>query len=272
MARHCEQDFVNPALMALYDLGGSAMMSAIKDEIPKYIELTEEDMEPFVSRTSRKESRYRQVVGNITSHHNDTFYSYVVRSEKNILSLTDEGRQYVESLRSSVKEETVTDKLKEPEDKPVTVEYNKTEEAAEEKQPAISSIDAKMLLYAAEKGLGQRPTCDQKMKDTVLELCRYRCEVGKLIGEEHPAFTGSDGKPYMIGHHLIPMRARKQFFPKNLDRPSNIVCLCPSCHDKIHHADTETKRKIVELLYDSHIDTLNDEQIYISLDKLMKFY
>ena len=79
-------------------------------------------------------------------------------------------------------------------------------------------------------------------------------------------------KPYMEVHHFIPLKATSDFFPRNLDRPSNMICLCPTCHDIIHHGSRAEKEKILGILYNDVIDMLNGEEIYISFSTLMKYY
>lgn len=263
MAKHSENDFVIPALKALYYLGGKAPMSAIKDEIPKYIELSEEDKEPFVSRAMKKEARYRQVIGNITSHHNDLFFAYAKSYKEGPIyrfALTDEGTEYVKTL---IAQETP---LLEPEITHVVTAGTDIPEVA------ATEIDKRVMDYAESNGLAKRPAGDPKIRDAVLEICGHRCQYALFTGTDHATFVGKDGKPYVEAHHLIPIEARKDFFPKNLDRPSNIVCLCSVCHSIIHHGSADEKRKIMEVLYNHYKDQLNADGLYISFDKLMDKY
>ncbi len=268
--RHSENDFVIPALKALYHLGGVAPTSEIKKEIPKYIELTNEDLIPFESRRTRKEERYRQVVGNMISHHNNYFFRYVIRDKngnKSVpagsLVLTEEGKKYVQMLeKSQAPSTTIGDSV---EDK-VYVSQNDNE------KQVVQDVDNKIIKTAYKNGLEKRPAGDTRIREEILDICGRRCQYAMFIGEEHKTFIGRDGKPYVIAHHLIPMSARKDFFPRNLDRPSNIVCLCPMCHDQVHRGSKEEKAKILKVIYDHYIETLNDEQIYISFDELMNKY
>lgn len=262
MAKHSEKDFIIPALKVLFNKG-AATTSEIKDEIHKYIELNDEDLAAFDSRKTRKESAYRQVIGNLISHRNKGFFSYVSINDgtgtapKGSFSLNELGKEYVSMI---IEEDSrVIDEKND-----VSIDTGHSVD--------LSGIDTKYIDYVMENGFEKRQNTDSNMKDTVLEMCGRLCEYARLIGEMHKTFKGTDGKPYMVAHHLIPLSARKDFFPRNLDRPSNIVCLCPTCHDRVHYGNEEERKKILKALYDNHIDSLNDEQIYISFDELYTKY
>ena len=77
---------------------------------------------------------------------------------------------------------------------------------------------------------------------------------------------------YTEAHHLIPMCASKDFFPRNLDRPSNIITLCPNCHTLLHHGSEDEKKRILRILYDKYIPGLNRDEIYISFEDLYNKY
>ena len=57
------------------------------------------------------------------------------------------------------------------------------------------------------------------------------------IGENHATFESIHGTQYLEAHHLIPMKAQKDFLSENinLDRLENIVALCPNCHKAVHY-------------------------------------
>lgn len=263
MSRHSEKDYIIPALKVIYDKG-AATTSEIKDEIHKYIELNDEDLAAFDSRKTRKESAYRQVIGNLISHRNRAFFSYIYINDgtgaapKGSFSLNELGKDFI-------KKKIEKDEL-----------ANETEEKGisnnDEREAAFTGIDIRYMDYVIENGFDKRQNTDGYMKDTVLEMCGRICEYARLLGQKHKTFNGKDGKPYMVAHHLIPLSARKDFFPRNLDRPSNLVCLCPTCHDCVHYGKEDERKKILKVLYDNHIDSLNDEQIYISFDELCRKY
>ena len=106
----------------------------------------------------------------------------------------------------------------------------------------------------------------------ILEINNYTCQFEIITGKSHKSFNSKEGNQYVEAHHLIPMKASKDFFPRNLDRPSNIVCLCPTCHAKLHHGDLNERKKLLKLLYDKYIMQLNEEEIYIGFEELFNKY
>lgn len=263
MAKHTENDFVIPALNVLYDLG-SATTSEIKEAIPKYIELNNEDLMYFESRRTRKEFAYRQVVGNIISHHNNLFFKYAIKNEAGSgkpagsFSLNDDGIAYISSLRrNEMSEVAIIEKI--------------PDNRNDDKQK-ISGIDTKYMDYIVNNGFGKRPPTNSSITKTIIEFSNGECLYAKLIGEKHFSFKQDNGKNYVEAHHLIPLSARRDFFPRNLDRPSNIVCLCPTCHDILHHGTQSDKERILRVLYDHCIEALNEDQIYITFEQLLSYY
>lgn len=81
-----------------------------------------------------------------------------------------------------------------------------------------------------------------RKKEESLEAKRrsnWQCE----LNSNHITFiSNANKKPYMEAHHLIPMSAQ-DYFDYTLDFADNIVCLCPNCHRKIHHATDEEKKR-----------------------------
>jgi len=80
----------------------------------------------------------------------------------------------------------------------------------------------------------------------------------------HQTFMTSKGVPYMEGHHLIPCTAKnaKTFWKrvgKSIDCVENIVCLCPTCHRKIHFGSEAEKRSIIKLLYNKQHSKLKKQ-------------
>ena len=258
MAKHTENDFVIPALNVLFDLG-AATTSEIKSSIHKYIELNNDDLSAFESRRTRKESAYRQVVGNLISHHNNFFFKYVYKNDAGSFKLNDEGYKYIKRLR-----ESETASTNEEQSSLYIEETSKT--------PTLSGIDTKYVDYIMENGFEKRPPTNNLIKETIVELSNGECLYSRLTGKKHASFKQENGKKYVEAHHLIPLKARRDFFPRNLDRPSNIVCLCSECHACLHHGSQKEKEQILRVLYDHCIDALNDDQIYISFEQLLKYY
>ena len=74
----------------------------------------------------------------------------------------------------------------------------------------------------------------------------------------------------MEGHHIIPV-SRKESFTQDLDVVENILCLCPTCHRKIHLATSEIKQLMLEEIIDKtqislcfNINLMQLKEIYLS--------
>ena len=114
---------------------------------------------------------------------------------------------------------------------------------------------------------------NSRISKSVLVNSKYQCAADNT----HTTFTTAKGVPYMEGHHLIPCTYRNaQNFWKtkgrNIDCVENIVCLCPTCHRKIHFGSSDEKRKLIKLLYEKQIEKLSDANIAISLNELYTYY
>ena len=93
----------------------------------------------------------------------------------------------------------------------------------------------------------------------------------------HQTFMTSKGVPYMEGHHLIPCTAKnaKTFWKrvgKSIDCVENIVCLCPTCHRKIHFGSEAEKRSIIKLLYNKQHSKLKKAGLDISEKEIIGLY
>lgn len=274
--QHSQNDFIIPALLVIDSHENGCGSITIKGEIHKYIELSPEDLEPYGSRR-KSEPRYRQTVGNLISHHPYAMFKYLkeidVRRDSSgraieyIWQLNDLGKTYIEQVKRVAK---AGELLYEYSSKRGESEKKLAESISSigESTELISILDQKKINSAGEKG---RKT-DNALKDAILTLSEYRCFYGRCVNENHDSFITPEGRPYMVVHHLIPMKASPDFFPRNLDRPSNMVCLCPTCHDKLHHGSEQEKGIILRVLYREMIEGLNDEEIYISYKNLMKYY
>lgn len=109
---------------------------------------------------------------------------------------------------------------------------------------------------------------DPKKGANAKKRAKYLCEVDS----NHITFKGSNGENYSEAHHLIPMNIQNKFF-YSLDVEANIVSLCPTCHNLLHHSINKTEKiKIVTKLYNERIDRLKNCCIYIKLEDLIKIY
>lgn len=78
-----------------------------------------------------------------------------------------------------------------------------------------------------------------------------------------------DGLPYMETHHLIPLKYADHF-DVSIDVPENIVCLCSTCHNRIHYG--RDKNEMIECLLRLRKDDLHEVGIDIELPELLGFY
>lgn len=253
MGQHVENDFVLPTLFVLFNHLEGIPTEQVKDEVAQFISLSEDDLKPYESR-NKNEPRYYQIVGNMISHKNPKLFKYIDRivedyngKKKYILVLNDDGKKYISCLIDDINSDE---------------QGNKTID--------IDKYDRKIISFANDN-IGKFPR-DGKLAKEIIEISNYKCQYALLKNIKHAMFTTENGTKYAEAHHLIPMKASKDFFPKNLDRASNLVCLCPNCHAILHHGSKEEKREILRTLYDNYIDVLNDEGIFISFDRLLEKY
>lgn len=106
-----------------------------------------------------------------------------------------------------------------------------------------------------------------------LKKANFKCE----FDNNHNTFLTNKGVPYMEGHHLIPCTSANSevYWSKcgrNIDCVENIICLCPTCHRRIHFGSNEEKEVIIKFLYKKQISLLQDAGLDISIDKLLSLY
>ena len=109
---------------------------------------------------------------------------------------------------------------------------------------------------------------DAILRELAIQNANYECE----YDNSHLSFTcKSTNKPYMEGHHLIPMGKQDEFSNK-LDIPVNIFSLCPNCHKLIHYGVIEEKKPILENLYNKRKSLLQKAVPEINYEKLINLY
>lgn len=78
-----------------------------------------------------------------------------------------------------------------------------------------------------------------------IEMAGHKCE----LNASHETFIArSDQKPYMEGHHAIPLRYQSEFM-NSLDVYANVLCLCPTCHRMLHHGFDSERRHVLDYVY-----------------------
>lgn len=103
------------------------------------------------------------------------------------------------------------------------------------------------------------------IKNQTIESVRFLCE----INAQHQTFiSASTNHPYMEGHHAIPMRVQEQF-ENSLDVYANIICLCPTCHRKLHYGLCEDKVEMLEKIYFTRSKRLFQSGLEISQNEFV---
>ena len=112
-----------------------------------------------------------------------------------------------------------------------------------------------------------------RVSKSALVAARFLC----AVDPGHKTFLTEKGTPYMEGHHLIPctysnavrFRDERQ---RNIDCTQNIVCLCPTCHRRVHFGSKEEKEAILKHLYDKQLSALKKAGLDISFKELLSLY
>ena len=105
------------------------------------------------------------------------------------------------------------------------------------------------------------------LRTQAFELANYKCELNR---EHETVIAESTNKPYMEGHHALPMSLQDQF-SVSLDVYSNIVCLCPLCHRKIHYGMENEKKIMLDSIYVKRSSRLAKSGIRMSQDEFVRF-
>lgn len=94
---------------------------------------------------------------------------------------------------------------------------------------------------------------DRILVSQALGLARYSCEADPA----HETFPqAATGRPYMEGHHLVPLHWQREFPKASLDCFANIVCLCPTCHRLLHYAEDRTRSRVFDELFEKRCERL----------------
>ncbi len=144
----------------------------------------------------------------------------------------------------------------------------------------LKEVNRRVISYSGEKVFSNNPHKVPEMKEgriagykrnpikavNALKNAEYKCE----YCNDHKTFIRKgNGLPYTEPHHLVPMKAQKDF-NVSLDVENNIVSLCSYCHNLIHYGQgVET---ILYKLYEERKELLNKAGIDISFVKLLKYY
>ena len=104
------------------------------------------------------------------------------------------------------------------------------------------------------------------LRNQTLTFADWRCEVNP----DHESFVAeSNRKPFMEGHHLIPLKLQSQF-ESRLDVYANLVCLCPLCHRKIHYGVALEREEMFYQLYELRSKRLSNSGISFGSSNFFK--
>lgn len=266
MAKATEKDVLIPALRVIYK-NPWCDMSLIIREIEKEMVFSPEDLEPLANRADLK---YSQIIRNLNSHYENgnDFSKYVDRrsdGRRYVYKVNEKGETFLALHDLSKLGEDLTDNQEDWEvKKAVPYENNRDLEEQNNRIPVLKEGD----------NPNHRYNTDARISQSALRKCNYCCEYARAVGLSHPTFNARRGNYYLEAHHLIPMKAQKDFGNKNLDREENIVGLCPNCHSQVHYGTLEEKVKILKPLYDERIESLKNckHKIDISFEDLVNKY
>jgi len=242
----------------------------IKTEIEKTYVFSSEDLEPLANRGDQK---YTQIIRNLTSHYGTNEFS---RRANRILPAGEREYQYFlnpeeKSKFAQKQTENIVDDINDYED---DAQVNEADHYNSEQEIDVSSNRVPILKPGSN--VNHRYQTDPKLAKTILQLAEYKCELKvTLPTENHATFETSGNHVYLEAHHLIPMKAQKDFPGQNLDRVENIVALCPTCHKAVHYGTREEIIKHLKPLYDDRIQKLRDCEHHIDIsfeDLINKYY
>ncbi len=255
-----ESEIVKPALKIIKDKPGITTSELIK-ELQKVVELYPGDKEIL---KGRNDTKFSQIVRNLTSHKkNNKFWKCIDKEKEGINTgfyINEIGENEIQGyIKKEIREEKLDNEYQ-----------RKIRESNVYKIDELIKANSRIPEKISRSNNARYKT-DARISKTVLKENNYICEIEKLTGNKHKTFDTNNGTQYMEGHHLIPMKAQKNF-ENNIDRSDNICCLCPNCHRAIHYGTIKEKRRRLELLYNSKIKGLNDNKIYIDFKELINNY
>lgn len=130
----------------------------------------------------------------------------------------------------------------------------------------VQELDTKLMPKESScRSVVSRPR-SSIIKMQSIESAAYTCE----LFPEHKSFVAKNTeKPYMEGHHALPLSLQPRF-RYSLDIYANIICLCPICHKMMHYGLDSEKSKAIDKIYYDRADRLANSGIVLSKDDFKK--
>lgn len=94
--------------------------------------------------------------------------------------------------------------------------------------------------------------------------CQFDCSNERFISKV-------TNRNYVEAHHLIPM-AYQGLFEYSIDVVPNIVCLCPLCHKRIHHAVDNQRKEMIIFFLNMMRAGLQKVGISVKQEDILEFY
>lgn len=134
-------------------------------------------------------------------------------------------------------------------------------------QNATSILDRPLPISKSQSQITNLWQRSSIMRGQVIEMANYQCEVNK----DHLTFIAeSNSKPYMEGHHIIPI-SKQPSFPNSLDNYANIICLCPICHRQLHYGIKREKMVLLDQIYEQRGDRLAQSGISMGKEEFVLY-
>lgn len=129
--------------------------------------------------------------------------------------------------------------------------------------------------------IGQIDTTDEEGQQQLIQVSGSLKKIAKLNSdykcvlqdcEMCTYFTSKEThQNYLEIHHLIP-REFSNDFDTSIEILENYVVLCPKCHRKIHLAEDNERKHMINILFNKRVNLLNAKGITVELEQLYKYY
>lgn len=108
---------------------------------------------------------------------------------------------------------------------------------------------------------------DRVICQQVIVAAHFLCE----IGSEHKTFMAKEtNRPYMEGHHIIPLAKQESFF-HSLDVYANIISLCPVCHRLLHYGTEKEKLPALKKIWLTRQKRLTQSGLNMDLEHFLSY-
>ncbi len=109
---------------------------------------------------------------------------------------------------------------------------------------------------------------DIQKSSEAIKLANFLCEIDN---DHHTFISNSSLKPFVEGHHLIPLSMQEEF-QHSVDITENIVALCPTCHRLLHHGVDSEKEPLLLKLWSERKELLHKKGISIDTITFLSYY